>query len=37
MLPSNSPIIQLKNISKRIGKTEVLHDISLTIGNGELF
>jgi iron(III) transport system ATP-binding protein len=30
-------IVELKNISKSFGKTPVLHDLSLTIGEGEFF
>jgi ABC-2 type transport system ATP-binding protein len=32
-----SPILTLTHVSKSFGKIEVLHDISLTIGTGEVF
>ena len=31
-----SPIIELKNVCKSFGKTEVLHDIDLSIQEGEV-
>ena len=32
-----SPVISLQHLSKKIGKSEILHDISLTLRSGEVF
>jgi ABC-2 type transport system ATP-binding protein len=32
-----SPVISLQHLSKTIGKSEILHDISLNLRSGEVF
>lgn len=35
--PMPSPVISLQHLSKTIGKSEILHDISLHLQSGEVF